>query len=190
MYQLTVRGLVRDAATGGHVSAGVACLCQLHDSVVLSPIRSDGSFELVADGLRAGTYQVAVFAGAHAAWRRLLNLAADKDEDLGTVDVRRAEYPAGVRGKLWHELGDHPLMVGHVRLRQGGRLIGEAPAQHDGLFEFDMSCERPLPPGEYLLEAHAAGFERSALALHLVEQETVYELGRVGLVPEGQDADR
>jgi hypothetical protein len=169
---------------------GVACLSRAHESVALSPIRSDGSFEIVAEGLGAGTYQAAVFAGAHAAWRRLLELGADTEEDLGSVDVRRAEYPAGLRGRLWDELGDHPLTAGRVWLRQGGRLIGETRAHYDGLFELEMSCERPLPPGEYMLEAEAAGYDRGTLPLHLVEQVTVYELGRLGLVREGQGADR
>jgi hypothetical protein len=160
----------------------------LHDPVTSSDIRPDGSFVLAVEGLSTGAYQTAVFAGGHAAWRRLLELAADAEEDLGTVDVRRTEYPAGIRGKLWDELGDHPL-TGHVRLRHGDRLIGDAVAEHDGLFALEMSCERPLPPGEYRLEAEAAGYERCALPLDVVEQVTMYELGRVGLVSEGDDAD-
>lgn len=184
-----MRGLVRDAVTGKPVEAGVTCLSRSHECIATAMIGPRGSFELVARGLPAGTYQAAVFVD-HATSRRLMHLTADTDEDLGTVAVRPAEYPPGVRGRLWDELGDHPITAGRVRLRQGRRLIGDVAVERDGSFEVEMTCDRPMPPGHYLVEAETAGYERRDLPVRIVAEVTVYQLGRVELVPENRDAYR
>jgi hypothetical protein len=57
-----------------------------------------------------------------------------------------------------------PAGGGRVRLRSGGNHVAEAAADADGAFLIELTCDRPLPPGDYQFVAEAPGFETRMLA--------------------------
>jgi hypothetical protein len=186
---LTVRGVVRDARSRKPAEGVLVCLSRGHRRTHAVEARADGSFDLAARDLEPDGYQLTIFAGAYEARRRSFAVEADLDEDVGAVEMVTSEYPAGIHGVLWHGRADIPLTVGRARLEQGGVRLAEAPVGEVGAFEITMTCERPIPPGEYDIVLEAPGCEPRRVRLDVADEPTVYALGRLELHASGGDAD-
>ena len=180
-FALTVRGVVSDAITGDPLEGALVCVSRGHTRTHAVQTAADGSFELAASDLEPNDYLLASFAGAREARRRSIAVDADIDEDIGAIEMIASEYPAGIHGFLWDELADLPLTMGRVRLEQGGVNLAETAVGDGGVFEILMTCERPIPPGQYEVIADAPGREPRLIQLDVADEPTVYVLGRLEL---------
>jgi hypothetical protein len=81
------------------------------------------------------------------------------------------------------------VMEGRVRVEQAGVGRGEARSREDGAFEIEMTCQRPLPPGDYEVIVAAPGYASVRWPLTVVIELTMYSVGRVELRRVG-DASR
>jgi hypothetical protein len=176
-----VRGLVQDVSIGVPVPGAQVCLTSGHDAVAQTRADAGGRFELaVPAGLRPVT--VLVLAPALEAWRRSPELGgAGADLDLGTIGLAPSEYLPGVHGQLWDADADRPVPAGRVALAADGATVSEQAVASDGGFVFELSCARPLPAGDYEIHVDAHGYEPQRVAVAIVDEVTVYQVGRIEL---------
>ena len=183
--RIVVSGVVTDLLTAGPLSGAVACLARGHVVLVSGAVGPDGRFELVVDGGEPGRHHVLVFADGREAARRRVEAAADLRLELGEVVLVPVELAPGVHGTLWDETVEGSVAGGRAALTaEGGEQVGVVRADLDGRFEIAMSCRRPIPPGRYVLEAEAPGFQPAQVRFVVDESRTVVELGRIELQPD------
>jgi hypothetical protein len=165
--------------------AGVvrACLVRGHAGVVAVDVGTDGQFELVAQS-SPGPYLLLVVAEGREAVRRPFTVEPSGLRlDVGRLALVPIEWPAGVHGHLWDEDALSPVSGGLVALSTDqGEVIGKCRAAPDGAFTIRMTCQRPLPPGEYRLDITAPGYAPGALRVPIPLEPSVTELGRVHIV--------
>jgi hypothetical protein len=180
MPHVHVQGNVRDASAGTPVSSGIACLTRDHELVQQVSLEGDGGFSLDTEIPSPGNYLLTVLASGLEGWRRPIQAGeAAVDETLGTIELDDTEYPPGVYGQLWDGPDDRPIASGRASLEQDGARLAVDTVDPDGSFAIELTCSRPLPPGDYLLIASAAGYEDVQIRFHLGEQPIPHQLGRI-----------
>jgi hypothetical protein len=166
--------------------AGIArvCLARGHVSVTAVDAAADGRFELVAQSTPGPHLLLVVADGREVVRRPLMVEASGVMLDVGRVVLIPVEWPAGVHGHLWDEDAQSPVHGGLVALSTAeGAVIGQARAAPDGAFAIRMTCQRPLPPGDYRLDIAAPGYRAGAHRVPIALEPSVTELGRVNLSP-------
>ncbi|MFI5893903.1 carboxypeptidase regulatory-like domain-containing protein [Actinoplanes sp. NPDC051513] len=172
----------------GQVDAGVgsarACLARGHVAVATADADESGRFELSASG-PAGPLLLLVLADGRDAVRRRLEAGQPESAvDVGRLELVPVEWPAGVHGTLWDEDAQAPVPGGMVTLSTSDRAVaGPVRADPDGTFTIRMSCERPLPPGDYRLEAVAPGWSPAVRSVRIALEPSVTSTGRIHLDP-------
>lgn len=184
---LRVLGRVRDALTGGVPDGTTLCVSLGHRKVASAAPNSDGGFDLAVGLGEPGRHLITVFADGRAPDRRGVDVTSDQRVDLGDIELFPVEYPPGVHGTLWDATNDAAIAGGgRVRLSQPGTgELASVAADPDGRFTIDVTCTRPVPPGEYDLDAEAGGYESTRIPFHVTESRTVHEVGHVSLTPAG-----
>lgn len=184
---LRVTGRVRDALTGSTAPGATLCVSHGHDGVGSYPADVDGRVVCRVEGLEPGRYLLTFLADGRAPDRRGVIVEDVLEIDVGDVTLPPVEYAPGVHGTLWDAVADVPVTRGRVVLAEvGTEPRAQATTDPDGRFDIPLTCKRPLPPGDYLLEAEADGYATSRTPFPITEPRTVHELGRVML--ERQDA--
>jgi hypothetical protein len=160
------------------------CLARGHVGVAAVEAGADGRFELVAK-TAPGLHLLLVVADGREAVRRQLTVQAPGlTLDVGPVALVPVEWPAGVHGHLWDEDGQSPVHGGLAALSTGkGVVVGQTRADPDGAFVIPMTCQRPLPPGDYRLDVSAPGYSAETIQVPIALEPSVTELGRVHLAP-------
>jgi hypothetical protein len=177
---IAVRGRIDD----GLAQIARVCLARDHASLIAVDAGADGRFELVAQSTPGLHLLLVVADGCEVVRRHLTVEAPGLTLDIGRVVLIPVEWPAGVHGHLWDEDAQSPIDGGLVALSTDeGAVIGRARAAPDGAFTIRMTCQRPLPPGNYRLDITAPGYSREARRLPIALEPSVTELGRVHLAP-------
>jgi len=173
----------------GHIDDGFAgtarvCVTRGHASVAAVDAAADGRFELVAQSTPGPHLLLVVADGREVVRRHLTVEASGVTLDVGRVVLVPVEWPAGVHGHLWDEDAQSPVPGGLVALSTAeGAVIGQARGAPDGAFTIRMTCQRPLPPGDYRLDLAAPGYRAGARRVSITLEPSVTELGRVHLAP-------
>lgn len=177
---IVVRGRIDDGLT---LLARV-CLARDHVGLAAVDVDAKGRFELVAQS-RPGLYLLLVVADGREAVRRQLTVEAPGlTLDVGRVVLVPVEWPAGVHGHLWDEYAQSPVRGGLVALSTDeGAVVGQTRGAPDGAFTIRITCQRPLPPGDYRLDVTAPGYSAGNLRVPIALEPSVTELGRVHLAP-------
>ncbi|WP_433378846.1 carboxypeptidase-like regulatory domain-containing protein [Actinoplanes sp. CA-142083] len=165
--------------------AGVrACLARGHAGIATADAGEDGRFELSASGPAGPLLLLVLAEGRDAVRRRLAVEQPESAVDVGRLELVPVEFPAGVHGILWDEDAQAPIPGGAVTLSAGDRAVaGPVRADPDGAFTIRMSCDRPLPPGDYLLDAVAPGFAATVRSVRIALEPSVTAVGRIDLDP-------
>jgi hypothetical protein len=169
-----------------HGMAGIArvCLARGHTGVAAGDAGTDGRFKLVARSMPGPHLLLVIADGREAVRRHLMVEPSGLTLDVGRVVLVPVEWPAGVHGHLWDEDAQSPVHGGLVALSTDQHaVIGSARAAPDGAFTIRMTCQRPLPPGDYHLDITAPGYGAEARRVPIALEPSVTELGRVHLAP-------
>lgn len=177
---IIVRGRVDDPL-GAIARVG---LTRGHECVAAVDTGVGGWFELAADSV-PGPHLLLVVADGREAVRRQIAIEAPRlTLDVGRVALFPVEWPAGVHGQLWNEDAQSPVPGGLVTLSTAeSTVVGRVRVAPDGAFTIRMTCERPLPPGEYRLDLTAPGYAAAGVRAWIALEPSVTELGRVHLTP-------
>jgi hypothetical protein len=145
----------------------------------------DGAFTVQVSA--GQSVSVVVFAREHLTWRSPLGADSD-DVDLGQIRLSSSEYAAGIVGQAWNVDDDCPANVGQASLWRGSDLLAVDDIENDGGFSFALSPSRLLPAGSYQVTVTAPGYAPGSVPVEVLDDVTLYLIGRVDLHPEGRMA--
>jgi hypothetical protein len=180
------RGLSRLTRAPKDTPAVTICLSRGHDEVASAVLSDEGDFVLRAPALEPDSYYFAAFADGRAGYRRRIQVRGELETNVGRFELPLVERASGIWGLLWDARDDRPVPYGSVRLEQHGRAFGHAAVAENGLFSIAMSCQRPLPEGEYQLVVGAPGYQESRLTVAFLAEATTYSTGRIELERTGE----